>query len=79
MPCYHEHRNAFLAFYKIFITFQLTLDCDKTIDPALFDDSPEGVDSGAIRDGTLGSGVILLAQQLILNQGKSKQSNKSIG
>ncbi|CAG9536659.1 unnamed protein product [Cercopithifilaria johnstoni] len=57
---------------------QLTLDCDKTIDPALFDDSPEGTDSGTVKDGSLGSGVILLAQQLILSQGKSKQSNKSI-
>ncbi|KAL3989421.1 SH3 domain-binding protein 5 (SH3BP5) family protein [Acanthocheilonema viteae] len=57
---------------------QLTLDCDKAIDPTLFDDSPEGVDSGAVKDGTLGSGVILLAQQLILSQGKSKKNNKSI-
>uniref|UniRef100_A0A0R3RUW5 SH3 domain-binding protein 5-like n=1 Tax=Elaeophora elaphi TaxID=1147741 RepID=A0A0R3RUW5_9BILA len=57
---------------------QLTLDCDKTIDPALFDDSPEGADSGTVKDGTLGSGVILLAQQLILSQGKSKQADKSI-
>uniref|UniRef100_A0A8R1XV26 SH3 domain-binding protein 5 homolog n=1 Tax=Onchocerca volvulus TaxID=6282 RepID=A0A8R1XV26_ONCVO len=57
---------------------QLTLDCDKAIDPALFDDSPEGTDSGALKDGTLSSGVILLAQQLILNQNKSKPRNKNI-
>ncbi|EFO25719.1 hypothetical protein LOAG_02762 [Loa loa] len=56
---------------------QLTLDCEKTVDPALFDESPEGADSGSVKDGTLGSGVILLAQQLILSQGKSKQ-NKNI-
>ncbi|VDK85878.1 unnamed protein product [Litomosoides sigmodontis] len=58
---------------------QLTLDCDKAIDPTLFDDSPEGADAGAGKDGTLGSGVILLAQQLILSQGKSKKSSKNIG
>uniref|UniRef100_A0A915PWY6 Uncharacterized protein n=1 Tax=Setaria digitata TaxID=48799 RepID=A0A915PWY6_9BILA len=57
---------------------QLNLDCDKAIDPSLFDESPEGIDSGAVKDGSLGSGVILLAQQLILNQGKSKRSGKTI-
>uniref|UniRef100_A0AAF5Q5N2 SH3 domain-binding protein 5 n=1 Tax=Wuchereria bancrofti TaxID=6293 RepID=A0AAF5Q5N2_WUCBA len=68
-----------IALEGIKVTFnQLSLDCDKAIDPALFDDSPEGADSGVGKGGTLGSGVILLAQQLILSQGKSKQNIKSV-
>lgn len=67
-----------IALEGLKVTFdQLTLDYDKTIDPALFDESPEGADSEAGKDGNLGSGVILLAQQLI-NHGKSKPAKKGL-
>ncbi|VDK31790.1 unnamed protein product [Gongylonema pulchrum] len=69
-----------VALEGIKVTFdQLALDCDKTvIDPALFDESPEGADEGALKRGTLGSGVILLAQQLMRNSDKSKRKDKAI-
>ncbi|VDN04824.1 unnamed protein product [Thelazia callipaeda] len=55
---------------------KFTFDCDKTINPALFDDHLEATDLTAIKSGNLGSGVILLAQQLMQN--KRKQNVESV-
>ncbi|VDD97229.1 unnamed protein product [Enterobius vermicularis] len=57
-----------------------SLECDKTIDPSIFDEEPttsasEGRES---RSGNLGSGVILLAQHLIGNCDKKKEAKDFI-
>ncbi|KHN84178.1 SH3 domain-binding protein 5-like [Toxocara canis] len=51
----------------------LTMECDKTIDPSMFVDelAAEGVEERESRPVSLGSGVILLAQQLMRSHDKN--------
>uniref|UniRef100_A0A915BGC5 SH3 domain-binding protein 5-like protein n=1 Tax=Parascaris univalens TaxID=6257 RepID=A0A915BGC5_PARUN len=59
---------------------QLTMECDKTIDPSMFDDelTTEGMKGHQSRPVSLGSGVILLAQQLIRPHEKSAKQSRAI-
>uniref|UniRef100_A0A0N5AAU4 SH3 domain-binding protein 5-like n=1 Tax=Syphacia muris TaxID=451379 RepID=A0A0N5AAU4_9BILA len=59
---------------------EMTLDCDKTIDPAIFDEEPSTsvLDGREIRSSNLGSGVILLAQHLMGNSDRKRGTSNFI-